>query len=177
MKSKIAFDPRCVDRAAGLILKIPVSSDMIRMRMRIEDRFQGPAVRIKDLTDLFSGILVISAVDQTDFRLTGFDQSDLCRTLNIIAAFSNLNQFVHVLSLLSATGLMLLMIREKLRIIRDPVLVIIIFDRCLDRLLRKNRTVELMGRQSVKSFRYSFVRQLKDIVQRLAHDQLGRHGA
>ena len=85
MIGEITLHTRRIDFTAGLLLQISVSADMVRVGMRIVDSCQFPSLFIQDFSHPPSGILIASAVDETDFLFTYFYNSNLGRTLHIVA--------------------------------------------------------------------------------------------
>lgn len=89
------LDPGSKNAAAGAFLQKPVSADMVRVRMGVDDRPQTPPFSFQNPERPFAGVPVVAAVDQADVRPVQQADADLRRTIDIPAAFSGANQFIH----------------------------------------------------------------------------------
>ena len=89
------LDPGSKDAAAGAFLQKPVPADMVRVRMGVDDRPQTPPFSFQSPERPFAGVPVVAAVDQADVRPVQQADADLRRTIDIPAAFSGANQFIH----------------------------------------------------------------------------------
>ena len=67
--------------------------------------------------------------------------------------------------------------REKRRIVSDAVFVVIILRRFFDRLLSEHGAVDLVRWQTIERFGDCAIGQLQRFVQRLPLNELRRHGA
>ena len=76
-------------------LEILVAANVIRVGVGVVNRSKPSSMCVKDLPDLSSGVLVITAVDQAYVPVVQSDEPDLCRALNVIVPFGNLYQFIH----------------------------------------------------------------------------------
>ena len=89
------IDARGKYTASRLLLQILTAADMICVRVGQIDCRELPAVAIENLSDLSSGVLIVSAVDQAHLIFTRAKQTDLGRAFNIIAVPCQMLQFVH----------------------------------------------------------------------------------
>ena len=92
---EVAVDPRGIDSASGLSLQVSVSADMVGVGVGVVDGGELPSVFVQNLPHLASGFLVISAVDEADFRVAELYKPDLGRTLDVVAMLRHLYQFIH----------------------------------------------------------------------------------
>ncbi len=84
-----------IDPAPGLSLQIPISADVIRIGMGVEYSQKLPAVFLQNLTYSAPCILIVSAVNEIDTLFSCPVYADLGGTVDVIAGFAYLNQFVH----------------------------------------------------------------------------------
>ena len=63
--------------------------------MGVDDGVKLPALPFQNLADLSAGILVISAVNETDLGIVYFKNTYFSRTINIEASGSRLDQLIH----------------------------------------------------------------------------------
>ena len=94
------------DAAAGLILKIPVSADMICVGMGVVYGDEFPFVSIEYLPDLSSGVLVVPAVYQAYFAVTDTYKAYFCGTLDIICPVGHLYELEHFRTSLTGYAMM-----------------------------------------------------------------------
>ena len=80
-----------INFTSRLPLQIMVAPDMVRIGMSIQYGCQMPAVLIQNMPDLPPCILVIPAVNQIDIILIPNIDSYLCRTVYVIAPFTDLH--------------------------------------------------------------------------------------
>ena len=99
MLGEIPLYAEGVHPAAGLLLQILVSPDMVGVGVGVVYGLQLPAVGVQDLPGLFPGVLVAAAVYQHGAVRPGAHQPYLGRALNVIGALRYLYQFVHFASL------------------------------------------------------------------------------
>jgi hypothetical protein len=96
MARKVAFYPRSVNTAPCLSLQVFVAAYMVGVRMSIKNRFQMPAVLIKNLPDFSAGVFIAAAVYKICVGVIFYIYTDFCRAFNVITVLSNLYKFVHV---------------------------------------------------------------------------------
>ena len=91
VSGKGAVDSRRVDFTPGLALQIPVAADVVSVGVGVVDGGEPPAVGVQKLTDFAARVFIVTAVDQADVLHIQSHQSDLRRTLDVIASFRNLD--------------------------------------------------------------------------------------
>ena len=90
------LDAGSIDFAAGLILEIAVAADVVGVGVGVVDGCEVPVVCFEKAEYFFSGIFVVSAVDEADVFGVKLYQADAGWALDIVALIGYLYSFVHL---------------------------------------------------------------------------------
>ena len=99
MSGERSFHAAGINPTSGLLHQIFVAADVVRIGMGVDDGVKRPLLPFQNLAHLASGILIIAAVNQTDFLIINEIHTYFDRTVNIETSGTGLNQFIHGISL------------------------------------------------------------------------------
>ena len=92
---KRRFDAVGKNTAAGLLLKIAVSADVISVGVRIDDAAQLPAALVEQLAHAPAGLLIVTAVDQPNVGIRLLPKANFRRAVDIPRPRPDLTELIH----------------------------------------------------------------------------------